>query len=338
MARILGRTLGRSANGSNAEAPPVDHPEEFAAHKAINSSPPPRSELAETTEMALPAVPPPGVPPAALEPGPGYGEDGPRLTVSSAVRNNWASFLLPIVILVAIAVAAGLLRSPTYSAETRLAVGGLDASSPASNSDFAAAAASLAQTYGRSIQGDAVVADVARSTGASAASVRSHISAFTVPTTPLFTVQATASSPGTAIALANLASQALIRAADSATDDIVSPLLQRYRQAEIAEQQLAGRVDDLESAGLEEDLIGAQSDLAIARTRTASAREAFITGSQRQQALAVPIQVIERANTAVSDRTSVLQFWVFVAIVLGLILGTALALFRESRFQRYMTA
>ncbi len=266
----------------------------------------------------------------------GGGEDDSRLTVSSAVRNNWIVFLLPIVILVSAAVVAGLLRSPTYTAETRLAVGGLDASSPASNSDFAAAASSLAQTYGRSIQGDAVVNAVARRTGSSPEAVRAHISAFTVPSTPLFSVTATAGSPGTAIALANLASRALSSAADSATRDLASPLLARYRAAEIARQRVEREVRFLEASGVGEELVAAKAKLAIAATRATSTREAFVAGEQRQQALAVPIQIIERANSASSDRFSVLELWVFIAVVLGLILGTALALFRESRFLGYL--
>jgi capsular polysaccharide biosynthesis protein len=295
------------------------------------------SNGAPRSEPPAPAgAAPPTDPPSELKSG-SWSEEEARLTVSSAIRDNWVVFLLPIVVLVCAAVVAGLLRSPTYSAETRLAVGGLDASSPASNSDFAAAASTLAQTYGRSIQGDAVVNAVARQTGSSPEAVRAHISAFTVPSTPLLSVTATASSPGTAIALANLASRALSTAADRATRDIASPLLDQYKAAEIGRQRAEQEVELLESSGGEEELLGARARLAIAQTRAASAREAFIAGEQRQQSLAVPIQVIERANSASSDRFSVLQLWLFVAIVLGLIVGTALALFRESRFLGYLS-
>jgi capsular polysaccharide biosynthesis protein len=314
LARLRGRVL-RGSNG-NGEAP----------------APPPPPELPDTLAMTAPAVPP-----RDGETGLGAGEGDDRLTVSSAVRNNWVAFLLPIVILVSAAAVAGILRSPTYTAETRLAVGGLDASSPASNSDFAAAAASLAQTYGRSIQGDTVVNAVARKTQASPEAVRAHISAFTVPSTPLFSVTATAGSPGTAIALANLASGALSDAAQSATRDTASPLLVQYRQAEIARQRVEREVRYLEATGQGSDLVAARAKLAIAETRAASAREAFVAGEQRQQTLAVPVEIIERASSAGSDRYSVLQLWIFIAVVLGLIVGTALALFRESQFLRYVS-
>jgi capsular polysaccharide biosynthesis protein len=279
----------------------------------------------------------PAGPPNDGQVGLGTGEGDDRLTVSSAVRNNWVVFLLPIVILVSAAALAGILRSPTYTAETRLAVGGLDASSPASNSDFAAAAASLAQTYGRSIQGDTVVNAVAGKTHATPEAVRAHISAFTVPSTPLFSVTATAGSPGTAIALANLASRALSDAAQGATRDIASPLLAQYRQAEIASQRVEREVRYLEAIGQGSDLVATRAKLAIAETRAASAREAYVAGEQRQQTLAVPVEIIERASSAGSDRYSVLQLWIFIAVVLGLIVGTALALFRESRFLRYVS-
>jgi capsular polysaccharide biosynthesis protein len=309
------RRLPGIARGSNGARHPSDSP-------AVN-------QATEGTEASRQPPPPEGAS--------AWAEAGDsRPGVASAIRNNWVAFLLPIVILVSAAVVAGLLRSPTYTAETRLAVGGLDASSPASNSDFAAATASLAQTYGRSIQGDEVATAVARATGTSPEYVRAHVSAFTVPSTPLFSVEATASSPQAAIALANLASEALSQAADKATQDIVSPLLRRYRRAEIDQQRVERNVRYLEATGQDGDLVAAQADLAIAETRAASTREAFVAGQQRQQSLAVPIQVIERANAAASDRVGVLELWIFVGLVLGVILGTALAMFRESRILRYM--
>jgi capsular polysaccharide biosynthesis protein len=287
-------------------------------------APPPPPEASSPTGPP----PPPGESQAAA-----WRDDGDsRLTVSSAVRNHRIVFLLPIVFLVSAAVVAGLLREPTYTAETRLAVGGLDASSPASNSDFAAAAATLAQTYGRSVQGDLVVDAVARKTHSSPATVRAHIAAFTIPSTPLFSVEGVASSPGAAIDLANLTSEALQEAANEATQDLVPPLLAHYREAATAQQRVERNVRFLESTSAGTELVKARAQLAISKTRAASAREAFVEGQQRQQSLAVPIQVIERANSAGSDRYSVLELWIFIALVLGLIVGTALALFRESRF------
>ncbi len=311
MARIRGRGL-RGSNGN----------EQLAESPSDPATPGPLAPLVPPS--------PPGEPRRWNE------DDDSRLTVSSAVRNNWAIFLLPIVILVSAAVAAALLRGPVYTAETRLAVGGLDASSPASNSDFAAAAASLAQTYGRSIQGDVVVNSIARQIRSSPGDVRARVSAFTVPSTPLLSVTGTAGSPTEAIGLANVASQALAEAASRATNDLVPPLLRRYRQAATVQQRVERRVRYLQATGQDDDLVAAKAKLAIASTQAVSAREVFVAGQQRQQVLAVPIQVIEEANVASSDRYSVLQFWIFIGIVLGLIIGTALALFRESRLSRYM--
>jgi len=321
MARLSGRMLRGSNGGETTVEPTVAEPtvaEPTVAEPSVASEAPPPSEPPRQSEQDM------------------QGDDGLRLTISSAVRQNWVVFLLPIVVLLSAAVVAGVLRSPTYTAETRLAVGGLDASSVASNSDFAASAASLAQTYGRSIQGDEVVNAVARETQSTPTEVRTHISAFTVPSTPLFSVQGTASSPETAIALANLASRALARAADQATEDIVAPLLDRYRDAATEAQRAQRLVRYLRVTDQDDELVIAQAKLAIAETRATSAQEAFVNGQQRRQTLAVPIQVIERANSASSDRFSVLGLWVFIAVVFGAILGTALALFRESRILRYM--
>ncbi len=247
-------------------------------------------------------------------------------TLAAAIRRRWRWALAPVVVLVALALFAGLVRTPTYTARTRLAVGGLSATNPASLTGFADAAQQLAQTYSRSVQGDGVVGDVARHMNADPEQVRSHLSAAPIPETPVFTLSGTADSQGGAIKLSTLASQALVAEVDRASQADPARLLDEYRTAELDRERLSNRVDALAATG-GAPLASAQAELAAAEAHSTALRSAY--GASQENGT-VPLQVIQRADQAGSDRLSRLQLLIFVALVFGLVLGMGLALFRDS--------
>jgi capsular polysaccharide biosynthesis protein len=269
----------------------------------------------------------------------GLGQDAERRareqsSLGAAMRRHPWFVLAPILALLALALGTGLVRTPTYTAGTRLAVGGLNASNPASLTGFADAAQQLAQTYSRSVQGDGVVRDVAQKTDASPDRVRSHLSAAPIPETPVFTVTATSDSPGGAIELSNLASQALVGQVDLASHADPARLLGEYRAAELERAQVSARVNAAAASG-GTALAAAQSDLLAAEARATSLRNAY---EASEQSGTVPLQVIQKADRASSDRSSVLQLRAFIAVAVGLAIGMALALFRESPFYAGTTA
>ena len=269
-----------------------------------------------------------------LPPSPdGRGRDNDRPlrsqpSLGAAMRRHWRFVLAPIVGLLTLALLVGLVRTPTYTARTRLAVGGLNATNPASLTGFADAAQQLAQTYSRSVQGDGVVGDVARRMNARPEQVRPHLSAAPIPETPVFSLAATSGSPDGAIRLSTLASQALVGEVDRASQADPARLLNEYRTAELEREQVSSRVDALAATG-GAGLAAAQAELLAAQARATSLRNAY---GVSEQSGTVPLQVIQRANQASSDSLSVLQLLAFVAVVLGLILGMAIALFRDSPF------
>jgi capsular polysaccharide biosynthesis protein len=263
--------------------------------------------------------------------GHGRNNDHPLRSQSSlgaAMRRHWRFVLAPIVGLLTLALLVGLVRTPTYTAKTRLAVGGLNATNPASLTGFADAAQQLAQTYSRSVQGDGVVGDVARRMNATPEQVRSHLSAAPIPETPVFSLAATSGSADGAIQLSTLASQALVGEVDRASQADPARLLDEYRRAELEREQVSSRVDALAATG-GTALAAAQAELAASEAHATALRDAY---GVSQQSGTVPLQIIQRADQADSDRLSVLQLRTFVAVVLGLILGMALALFRDSPF------
>jgi capsular polysaccharide biosynthesis protein len=267
-------------------------------------------------------VPPSSVDTPATNGKPG----GSSPSIGAAMRRHPLFVLGPIAALLILALLAGVARTPTYTASTRLAVGGLNATNPASFSGFADAAQQLAQTYSRSVQGDGVVGEVAQRTGLSRSEVRSHLSAASIPETAVFSLKATSGSPDEAVRLSNLASAALVREVELASEANPARLLEEYRAAEVARQQLSDQVSAQSQAG-GSSLAAAQAQLLAAEARTTSLRNAY---EASQQSGTVPLQVIQKADTASGDGFTRIQILSFVAIVVGLILGMALALFRDS--------
>jgi capsular polysaccharide biosynthesis protein len=245
-----------------------------------------------------------------------------------AMRRHPFFVLVPVFGLLILALGTGLVRTPTYTSSTRLAVGGLNATNPASLTGFADAAQQLAQTYSRSVQGDGVVGNVADRTNTSPKQVRSHLSAAPIPETPVFAVTATSDSSDGAIRLSALASQALVTEVNRASQADPTRLLEEYRTAELERQQVSNQVDALAVSG-GDGLATARSQLLAAEARATSLRNAY---EASETSGTVPLEIIQKADRASSDRSSVLQLRAFIAIVVGLVLGMALAVFRDSPF------
>jgi uncharacterized protein involved in exopolysaccharide biosynthesis len=251
----------------------------------------------------------------------------------AALRPHWRVVLASIGGLAILAIGYGLVRTPDYSAETRLAVGGLNATTPSEFQGFSTAAEQLAETYSRAVQGDAVVHDVAQELRTTPAKVRPHLSAAPVPSTPVFSVTADTDSAGTSIDMSRLASEALVREANQASDASPGRLLREYEQAENARQRAETQVAELSQGVGTGSLSAARRNLLAAGTRADSAKKAYINS---EQGGSVPLEIIQRADKASSDRLSKLQLLLFAAVVLGFIIGSAIALFLESaRYPRF---
>jgi capsular polysaccharide biosynthesis protein len=269
------------------------------------------------------------VPPSSAEAPPGNGRpERPSPSIGTAMRRHPLFVLAPVAGLVILAILAGMARTPIYTASTRLAVGGLNATNPASFSGFADAAQQLAQTYSRSVQGDGVVGEVAQKTGLSRGEVRSSLSAAPIPETAVFSLKATYGTEDEAVRLSNLASAALAREVEIASQANPARLLEEYRAAEVERQQLSDQVNAQVQVG-GPSLAEAQAQLLAAEARTTSLRNAY---EASQQSGTVPLQIIQKADSASGDRFTRMQLLIFVAVVLGLILGMALALFRDSAY------
>ncbi len=229
-----------------------------------------------------------------FEMGPPVDHDpGSRPGFGAALRRHWRVMFACIGGMVLLAIAYSAVRTPNYAAETRLAVGGLNASTPASLTGFSAAAQQLAETYSRSAQGDAVVRDVAKVLKTTPEEIRPHLSAAPIPQTPVFLLTATTKSEATSIDMSRLASQALVREANRASDATPGRLLARYEAAESHRQQVAKQVEALAQGAGSGNLAEARADLIGAKAQADSLRKAYISS---QEGGSVPLEIIAAAG------------------------------------------
>jgi uncharacterized protein involved in exopolysaccharide biosynthesis len=242
-------------------------------------------------------------------------------TFGQALRRHWRVLAATIGGLSVLAIGYSLARTPDYAAETRLAVGGLNATTPSAFQGFSTAAQQLAETDSRAVQGDAVVRDVAAAMNLTPGEVRPQLSAAPIPQTPVFTVTATTKSAETSIDMSRLASEAIVREANRASDAAPGQLLKEYQTAERQRQQAEARV----ASGTGTPT--AQADLVAAEAQANAAKKRY---SDAIQGGSVRLEIIQGPAEASSDRLSKLQMFLFVAVVLGFIIGSAIAVLLES--------
>ncbi len=265
---------------------------------------------------------------------PGYESRHPttRIGAAEAMRWHWLTVAIPVVLLVGLAVAVGLLRKPHYTAQTTLTVN--QASAGAGGLvGFADASGALAAGYSRAITATDVIRPVAQKAGVAASTVASDVTASPVPQSPVIQVHATADSGRMAIRLANLAGKSLVayvarlsRAAGASPD-----LLKQYAKASSRTTNLNNRLSALRSEGADSATIRKAR-----KQRDAARLEQQALGVTYQQAkqgetIAKPLQVLSPTNTANSDRISKLELLVLVGLVGGLAAGGALATWRANR-------
>jgi capsular polysaccharide biosynthesis protein len=277
-------------------------------------------------------------PPGPLEP---YLREAafPRRGIVDSARQHWLAVLAPVVVAVATAIVVGLVRNPEYRATARLNVGGINLNTPGALSGLALATQSLASTYSRAIQAQPIVQDVARDLSLSPGAVRSALSASPIPESSVIKVGATASSRRAAVALANAASSALVRyVRDLNANRPDSPvLLAKYQQAALTVLLDGERLRRLRA--LLQRQPSAEHAVAVQRAdavlqQDVLRREGFSKAyfdSVESTSTASLVQMMSRATTASSDRSSKLQLYAVIAAAIGLVAGLVLAMLLSAR-------
>jgi capsular polysaccharide biosynthesis protein len=270
-------------------------------------------------------------------PAPGRPRKAERVPVLRAVREHWVLAIAPAAFFVFLAIVAGMARNPTYTSESRVNVGRIDVSSQ-SIPGFVASIQALAATYSHAVNAQAVLQPVADKLHTTPNALAGRVGASPIPDSPLFRVTATGSTPTNAVELANLVTASLAsyvsqlnssnpEAAQTLRDiDSASVALAQARARLRAAQATYARVP---SSANNQLVTERNADVYSANLRLQTLSDAY---RQSQQGLAQSqiIQVLNPASTASSDKRSVLQKLVFVALLGGIAAGFALATARAN--------
>jgi hypothetical protein len=256
----------------------------------------------------------------------------PRFTVLDSLRRQLPIALLPVVVLVAVAVAISYARTPTYTSEARLNVGGLNLTQQ-SIQGYTAAVTQLAVAYARAIHATGVVTPVARRLKLPPDQVVGHLDAVPIQGSSVIRILATGDSPGEAQRLADRAADSLVayaidlnsgRSASGRILDRFKRAARDWRKAvsaagstpanSSAQRRAQDRID---SAKLERDTAGF-----------------LYTQSQAGQAATELVQKLAPAEKATSDRANLLQTLVAAAAIAGILIGIGLAVMRANAVAR----
>lgn len=242
--------------------------------------------------------------------------------------------LLPLLLLLAAAVAIGTQRDPEHTAKTRIQVG-RDNVPPFYLQSVISGSQALAATYARTAYTEPVVQAAARGAGVPVEDVRGNLDGSQVGGSTLIEVEARADSSRAAIAMANSAAEAMVDYVISLTrnTDQSRELFDDYRAA----QRRFHEADDRVRRLLGTDRARRRPEL-LRRARlaadTAKLRAEDLAARYRQstteQMTASELDVIAPAATTESDREDVLQQLLVIGAVAGLVLGLALALLRSN--------
>ncbi|MFN8109899.1 MAG: Wzz/FepE/Etk N-terminal domain-containing protein [Thermoleophilia bacterium] len=265
-----------------------------------------------------------------------------RRALTDAVIDRPLLLVLPTLVGLLLGLAYGLLRTPTYTAEARLAVARIDVQTQALPA-MAAAVQSLAVTYARLTTADAVIKDTADVLNVSQDTVRGRLSASPIPGSPLFRIEASAGSSADAIATANAAGSALKEYVARINGDTTTSvkfiglyqLAVRDRADDAAAVRAALRVAAKHRNPITlQRVSNARARLAGAQLRVA-ANQALYQESLAGQTSTRVIQTLNPAARASSDRASALQRWVLILTALGLLVGLVLVMWLREPVSSY---
>ncbi len=280
----------------------------------------------------------PTAPATAREPSPaGVTEVG----ASTALRRHPLIVIVTLLLFVGAAAAAGFIRKPVWTAAAKLSVGGINLSAAGALSGYSQATQALASAYARAIDATAVVVPAARITHLPATTVQDRLSATPVALSPVFIVNGTGPTAQDAITLTNAGSNALITYI-TGLNRSTTDASRLFGQLGTASHQFenARRVSrKLQTAALSAKkvspadsnaLVDAATNLDLAGAKLAAVRQTYVQSLTGQSSTSTA-ELLSAAGAATSDRLSKLEILLFVGVIAGLVVGSALAILRERR-------
>jgi hypothetical protein len=233
--------------------------------------------------------------------------------------------ILPAILLLAVGLALGILKKPTFTATDRAGLQ-INSSQPTALGGITEATVAEAATFSRAATSNAVVDAAAQAVGLNPVVVANSVSAAPVPQSGDIDIVASAKSSGLAMRLVNAVSNSMseyIAVQTSASSDS-GLLLRQYEAASTSLHSLqrpgaATRFGTLQAVRLKVETLKLEY----------------------QNGLLAPVTkliVFSRATTASSDRVSKALLLGLIGVVAGAVIGFALCALRARRLHRPIRA
>jgi capsular polysaccharide biosynthesis protein len=262
-----------------------------------------------------------------------------RLNLGSSVaRHPWIIVFCTVLFLVVGGV-AGYERHPTYSSQASLIIGSSDPASPNFGGNVIAAG-SLASAYSRAVSATGVIDKVSSRLGLSKAAVKGSLASAPVPDSPVFNVYATGTSADLAIKTVNTAANAIITylVELNSANQAQTALLAQYEAAS------SKVIDDKSAVAAAFGPRG--SSLALKKAEASRARDQLVlsslgatySGSLQANPPTAAVSSLTTADSAVSDHKSKTELFAFGGLLIGALIGVALAMFMSDRELRRVSA
>jgi hypothetical protein len=273
------------------------------------------------------------------------GSSAASISPGVAFRRHRILALLPIVALVAGAVAIGVQRTPKQAAETRLIVGTINVQALAVPG-YVTATIQLASTYSRLGVSQAVMGPAAKQAGVSVEQLLKDVVVTPIPQDAFISVTAQNVSRVRALAESNAVATSLQRYVATLSSSYYSPagIVSRYHKASSTLERYNGQIallqDQLALETSAKARQATEAKIVTASRKADSARLTFngyaaayntlLQGNRQPQGL----KVVGSAVITGDDRGKFIERGAAAALVVGAILGLALATLRERRVRR----
>lgn len=255
-----------------------------------------------------------------------------RVSVGNALRMHPLVVLVPMIVIAALGLVAGLHRSPKYTATSAVVVEPL-APTVVQLSGAIQAAQDTATNEGRLVTADSVTGPLATQFHTTSKYIADHLTGSPIPNSTVIKIIAEGNSESSAIALANATATVFSR--------YVTGRLQTNAAAEKLLQSYAKAAHAFRLALQAESSLGGHTP---SKKQQVEAATAVATAQVRQQALsqqydaliqshstAPSVSPFVLATAATSDRAAKIEIYLFAGIVLGALIGVALATMLANR-------
>lgn len=271
-----------------------------------------------------PKIDPNGGPTGLFEPADG--------SLARAIGRHKAVVALFAVACAILGLGLGLSRSTTYTASATLQVGQVNPNSPGFLG-YVQSASSLATAFSRSIEAAPVLAKVEKKLRLPPEEAVPRLSAEPIPLSPAFRVIATGPSAKAAMQLANVTAEAVIAyesKANSSNPEARS-LLNDYREASLAVRQAESEIAALAAKRNVAARVRAEAGRNAAKVKLRAIENAYVAAVTSQAPREGLVSLLAGATSASGDRTSQLELYGFLGLLIGLAAGCGAAIVRDRR-------